>query len=347
MFSVGPAFSQTEGKDENLSPFRFTTSVDAVHLSVSVVNKKGKLVTDLEQSDFWVLENDVIQDITYFSRGTDAPVDVVMLVDASGSMDVTEKALNARNSAIQLIRGLGEEDRVAVYAFDRDLYRLTDFTKSKEDAIAALTRIEPFGSTALYDAVVTLSEHVVHQGFGRRAIAVGADEVEADVIYQVGAIAAFATAHGVALVHVKPHGALYNQAVSDRELSRGFASGIARVSRDLIFVGLASSQAMREAAEACKLRYAGEAFADRVYNPDGTLQSRAIEGSVITDPERCAAQAVSIAVERRVIAHDGTSVSVEAETLCLHGDNPAALDNARTVRAALENNGVELRSLSA
>ncbi len=197
---------------------------------------------------------------------------------------------------------------------------------------------------------VAVGAHPGHhdlRGFGRRAIAVGADEVEADVIYQVGAIAAFATAHGVALVHVKPHGALYNQAVSDRELSRGFASGIARVSRDLIFVGLASSQAMREAAEACKLRYAGEAFADRVYNPDGTLQSRAIEGSVITDPERCAAQAVSIAVERRVIAHDGTSVSVEAETLCLHGDNPAALDNARTVRAALENNGVELRSLSA
>ena len=178
MFSVGPAFSQAEANDENLPRFRFTTSVDAVHLSVSVVNEKGKLVTDLEQSDFWVLENDVIQDITYFSRGTDAPIDVVMLVDASGSMDVTEKTVNARNSAIQLIRGLGEEDRVAVYAFDRDLYRLTDFTKSKEDAIAALTGIEPFGSTALYDAVVTLSEHVVHQGFGRRAIVVVTDGVD-------------------------------------------------------------------------------------------------------------------------------------------------------------------------
>ena len=178
LFSVGPAFSQAEGNGENLPRFRFNTSVDAVHLSVSVVTKKGKLVTDLEQSDFWVLENDVIQDITYFSRGTDAPVDVVMLVDASGSMDVTAKTLNARNSAIQLIRGLGEEDRVAVYAFDRDLYRLTDFTKSKEDAVAALTRIEPFGSTALYDAVVTLSDHVVDEGFGRRAIVVVTDGVD-------------------------------------------------------------------------------------------------------------------------------------------------------------------------
>jgi UPF0271 protein len=185
------------------------------------------------------------------------------------------------------------------------------------------------------------------RGFGRRAIAAAADDVEADVIYQVGALAAFASAHGVALVHVKPHGALYNQAVSDLELSTALASGIARVSGDLIFVGLASSGTMREAAEALKLRYAGEAFADRVYNPDGTLQSRRIEGSVITDPERAAAQAVSIAVERRVIAHDGTSVSIEAETLCLHGDNPAALDNARAVRAALEKHGVELRALSA
>ena len=197
---------------------------------------------------------------------------------------------------------------------------------------------------------VAVGAHPGHhdlRGFGRRAIASGADEVEADVIYQVGAVAAFATAHGVALVHVKPHGALYNQAVSDGELSRALASGVARVSGDLIFVGLASSKAMREATEACKLRYAGEAFADRVYNPDGTLQSRAIDGSVITDPERAAAQAVSIAVEKRVSAHDGTSVSIEAETLCLHGDNPAALDNARAVRAALEKNGVELRSLPA
>ena len=196
---------------------------------------------------------------------------------------------------------------------------------------------------------VVVGAHPGHhdlRGFGRRAIAASADEVEADVIYQVGAVAAFATAHGVALIHVKPHGALYNQAVNDGTLSRALAAGVARVSRDLIFVGLATSKAMREAAEACKLRYAGEAFADRVYNPDGTLQSRTIEGSVITDAERAAAQAVSIVAERRVIAHDGTSVPIEAETLCLHGDNPAALDNARTVRAALEKNGVEVRSLA-
>lgn len=178
VFSVGPAFSQAEGRADDFPRFRFNTSVDAVHLNVSVVDKKGKLVTDLEQSDFRVLENGVIQEITYFARGTDSPVDVVMLVDASGSMEVTAKTANARNAAIQLIRGLGEEDRVAVYAFDRDLYRITDFTDDKREAVDALTRLEPFGSTALYDSVVTLSDHVIHEGFGRRAIVVVTDGVD-------------------------------------------------------------------------------------------------------------------------------------------------------------------------
>lgn len=196
---------------------------------------------------------------------------------------------------------------------------------------------------------VAVGAHPGHhdlRGFGRRPVEASADEVEADVIYQVGAVAAFARAHGVRLRHVKPHGALYNQAVNDETLARALAAGVARVSGELIFVGLATSEAMRTAAEAENLRYAGEAFADRVYNPDGTLQSRRIEGSVITDPERAAAQAVTIAAERRVVAHDGTTVAIEAETLCLHGDNPAALENARIVREALEKNGVEVRSLS-
>ena len=141
------------------------------------------------------------------------------------------------------------------------------------------------------------------------------------------------------MVHVKPHGALYNQAVADPKLSAALARAVARADRDLVFVGLATSNTMREAAEAEGLCFAGEAFADRVYNPDGTLQSRRIAGSVIHDPAKAAAQAVAIA-SGSVIAHDGTEVPVAAETLCLHGDNPAALDNARTVRRRLEAAGV-------
>lgn len=196
---------------------------------------------------------------------------------------------------------------------------------------------------------VAVGAHPSHhdlRGFGRREIKVSPGEVEADVLYQVGAVAAFARAHGTKLVHVKPHGALYNQAVNDEELSHAIARGIARVSQELIFVGLATSSIMKGAAEAEGLRYAREAFADRVYNPDGTLQSRRIAGSVITDAEKAAAQAVQIATGKSVPAHDGTLVALEAETLCLHGDNPSALANARTVRRALEEKGVEIRGLS-
>lgn len=196
---------------------------------------------------------------------------------------------------------------------------------------------------------VAVGAHPSHhdlRGFGRRAVAAAPEEVEADVLYQVSAVQGFARAGGVELVHVKPHGALYNQAVADDELAKAIARGIARAGKRLIFVGLATSSVMRGAAEEQGLRFAGEAFADRVYNPDGTLQSRRIAGSVITDPEAAARQAVSIAAERKVTAHDGTEIALEAETLCLHGDNPAALGNARRVRESLEAAGVEIRGLA-
>jgi Ca-activated chloride channel family protein len=175
---AGLAFSQAAEKGREDAPFRFKTSVDAVHLSVSVVNKKGRLVTNLEKEDFRIIEDNLYQEITYFARGEDAPVDVVLMVDASGSMDMTSKAANARNAAIHLIQSLGPEDRVAVYSFDKHLYQLTDFTEDKTAAIDALTRLEPFGSTALYDAVAVLSDHVVHEGFGRRAIVVTTDGID-------------------------------------------------------------------------------------------------------------------------------------------------------------------------
>jgi VWFA-related protein len=159
-------------------PYRFTATVDAVHLNVTAVKKDGRLVTDLEQKDFRVVEDNILQNIVYFARGQEAPLDLVLLVDASGSMEITDKATNARNAAIQLIQSLGPEDRVSVYSFDKHVYQLTDFTEDKDTAIKALTRLEPFGSTALYDAVVTLSSAVAHEGFGRRAIVITTDGVD-------------------------------------------------------------------------------------------------------------------------------------------------------------------------
>ena len=171
-------------------------------------------------------------------------------------------------------------------------------------------------------------------------------EVETDVLYQVGALMAFARSHGARLVHVKPHGALYNQAAEDERLARAVARGTARAGADLILVGLASSAALRRAAEAEGLRFAAEAFADRAYNDDGTLRSRGLPGAVITDPPAAARQAVAIARDGEVTSTSGARVRLAAETVCLHGDNPSALANARAVRDALQGAGIALRPLS-
>jgi UPF0271 protein len=197
-------------------------------------------------------------------------------------------------------------------------------------------------------AGVAVGAHPGHwdlRGFGRRVIAADPEEVVADIVYQVGALAGFAVSHGTRLTHVKPHGALYNQAVGDERLAAAVARGVARVGRELILVGLASSGIMRRAAEAAGLRFAAEAFADRVYEKDCTLRSRGVSGAVMTDPLTVAAQAVRIARDGVVTAADGTEVRLQADTLCLHGDTPNAVALARAVRGALEAAGVVVRAL--
>jgi 5-oxoprolinase (ATP-hydrolysing) subunit A len=192
-------------------------------------------------------------------------------------------------------------------------------------------------------AGVAVGAHPSHydvRGFGRREIQATQAEIEHDVLYQVGALQAFARSHGGALTHVKPHGALYNQAARDKALSRAIARGVARADRRLVLVGLASSAPMRRAAEAEGLRFAAEAFVDRAYSVDGHLVPRSVEGSVYADPERAAAQAVEIARDGAVTAADGSRVALVADTLCLHGDNPHAVAIARAVRSALEGAGV-------
>jgi UPF0271 protein len=183
------------------------------------------------------------------------------------------------------------------------------------------------------------------RGFGRRAMTVDPAEVEADVLYQVGAIAGFARAHGGRLVHVKPHGALYHQAAADEALAGAVARGVARFDRDLILVGLATSSAMRSAAASQGLRFAGEAFADRRYENDGTLVSRAGGEGLITDPAEAGRQGVRIAQRGEVLSRGGAKVSLRALTLCVHGDTPGARAVAGAVRAALETAGVVVRAL--
>ncbi len=175
------------------------------------------------------------------------------------------------------------------------------------------------------------------QGFGRREMIANPDEVEALVLYQVGALAAFARAEGLPLAHVKPHGALYNQAAKDRALADAIARAVRRFSRELVLVGLAGSGLVEAGAE-MGLRVAHEAFPDRAYAPDGSLMSRNLPGAVIEDPQRVAQNAVRLA--REGIRFGGRVVM--PDTLCLHGDNAHAAENARLVRDALFAAGVEI-----
>lgn len=197
-------------------------------------------------------------------------------------------------------------------------------------------------------AGVAVGAHPSHfdlRGFGRRTMVVDPAEVESDVLYQVGAVAAFARAHGVRLTHVKPHGALYNQAAADEALAAAVARGVARFDPSLILVGLASSTVMPRAAESQGLRFAGEAFADRRYEPDGTLVPRSNTDALILDAREASLQAVRIAERREVCARGGTVVSLAAHTLCVHGDTPGAVTLAVAVREALEGAGLTVRAL--
>jgi UPF0271 protein len=183
-------------------------------------------------------------------------------------------------------------------------------------------------------------------GFGRRDLDMSPDELEASLVYQVGAVAAFALAAGTPLRHVKPHGALYNLAARDPEVAATIARAVRRVSPSLILVGLAGSAMLAAAADA-GLASAAEAFADRAYEADGSLRSRHLPGAIHEAPERAAAQALSIVRDGRVESHDGSAVAVRADTICIHGDTPGAAVIATAVRTALEAAGVTIAALGA
>lgn len=177
------------------------------------------------------------------------------------------------------------------------------------------------------------------EGFGRREISLTTDQLESSILFQLGALDAFCRDAGVSLRHVKPHGALYNRAARDAGVARAVVRAVCRFNERLLLVGLAGSELL-EAGRAAGLRVAAEAFADRAYEPDGSLRSRRYEEAVLVGPEAAAEQAVSIVVLGKAVAHDGTNVRIRADTLCIHGDTPGAPDYARAVREALEAAGV-------
>jgi UPF0271 protein len=181
--------------------------------------------------------------------------------------------------------------------------------------------------------------------FGRRELNLPSEAIADSIYEQVRTLAEIAGHFGVQLTHVKPHGALYNQAVRGPQLAQTIAEGVARWRRDIVLVGLAGSP-MLEVFRAAGFPVAAEAFADRRYEPDGTLRSRKHDDALIRDPQEASRQALSIVQQASVTASDGSQVTIAAETICIHGDTPGAPRIAALVAKTLREAGISLSPLS-
>ncbi len=179
------------------------------------------------------------------------------------------------------------------------------------------------------------------QGFGRRAMKITPEEMYDLVLYQAGALEAFTRAAGAKLHHVKCHGALYNMAANDEGLSSAMARAVKDLGGDVILYALSNSL-MMDVAQREGLRVAGEVFADRSYQDDGTLTPRGRPGAMIEDEQRAVAQALAMIEQGHVMAQSGKRVAVAPDTLCLHGDQPNAVAFAKALRASFKQRGIEL-----
>ncbi len=184
-------------------------------------------------------------------------------------------------------------------------------------------------------------------GFGRRNMDCTPDEIRNYIIYQIGALWGFCVAHGVKMQHVKPHGNLYLMAVENEGIATAVAEAIVAVDPSLRYVALAGAKGdvMTKVGEKVGLKVVYEAFPDRAYGADGTLVSRRVPGALISDPARVAERALKMAKEGKVISIDGTEIDLHAETLCVHGDNPTAVDLVKTIRNLLESEGVAVKPM--
>lgn len=178
------------------------------------------------------------------------------------------------------------------------------------------------------------------EGFGRREMFLPSDEVEMLILYQLGALSSIAKSEGVEMRHIKPHGALYNQAAKDKVLASVIAKAVKQFSENLILVGLAGSELIKAGTQV-GLRVANEGFPDRNYNPDGTLVSRKEPHAMIMSPEEVAKQALDL-VRNGILFGE---VRMKVDTLCLHGDHPHAVQNAKLVRDVLEKSEIEIARL--
>ncbi|MFB6465466.1 LamB/YcsF family protein [Cytobacillus sp. Hz8] len=178
-------------------------------------------------------------------------------------------------------------------------------------------------------------------GFGRRYMDISPEEAYDLVVYQIGALSAFVKAEGGQVQHVKAHGALYNMAAKNQELSEAIAKAVYHVNPDLILFGIANSEILK-AGKRIGLRTASEVFADRTYQQDGTLTSRKQADALVLDENQAVQQVVRMVKEQKVLTREGMDVDIVAETLCIHGDGVKALTFAQKIRRTLEESGIDV-----
>ena len=181
-------------------------------------------------------------------------------------------------------------------------------------------------------------------GFGRRNMDISPQEAYDLVVYQIGALTAFVKAEGGKVQHVKAHGALYNMASKNQELAEAIAKAVHNVDQDLILFGLANSELVK-AANRIGLRSANEVFADRTYQQDGSLTPRRQEDAVIKVDSTAVQQVVRMIKEQKVLSRQNVDVHILADTICIHGDGPHALDFARKIKSSLKHSGIKLRAI--
>ncbi|MFL1468691.1 LamB/YcsF family protein [Paraclostridium bifermentans] len=182
-------------------------------------------------------------------------------------------------------------------------------------------------------------------GFGRREMKISKDEVKAYVKYQLGALNSFVISNGAKIQHVKAHGALYNMAAKDYDISLSIAQAVYEVDKNIILLGLANSSIV-DAGKDVGLRVANEVFADRAYNSDGTLVSRSLEGSIIYDPNIAIKRVIKMVKENKVEDINGKDIDIKADSICVHGDNPKAIEFVKRIRSELIKEGINICCIS-
>jgi UPF0271 protein len=185
-------------------------------------------------------------------------------------------------------------------------------------------------------------------GFGRRSIDCTYDELKSYIIYQVGALEGFCKIHGVKMTHVKPHGKMYLDAFEKIHQAQAIAEAIVSYNPNLFYVAFAGvkGELMTKVAKEMRLKVVYEAFPDRAYTPEGDLVGRSQTGAVIKDPQEVAERALLMAKEHKVIAIDGKSIEIDAQTLCVHGDTPTAVDLVKTIREVLKKNRIDVSPMA-